>query len=110
MGVKVIDSIPYVKQENTRMESLKRDIREIIDNRIAVCEITEPPYPQSSMRDKLRRAIRAILWEYVTETADGKRKYPNYNDAFEIMSKKIDGVIHWYIKFDADVWEKGECE
>lgn len=107
MSVKVIDSIPYEKVENKRMESLKRDIREIIDNRIAVCEIIEPPYPQSSMRDKLKRAIRTILWEYVTETADGKRKYPNYN-AFEILSKKIDGVVHWYIKFDADVWEKGE--
>ena len=108
MSIKAIDSIPHVKAENERMESLKRDIREIIDNRIALCEITEAQYPQSTMRDKLKRAIRSILWEYVTETDDGKRKFPNYNDAFVIQSRKIDGVVHWYVKFDADVWEKGE--
>jgi len=103
MGVKVIDGIPYERVENKRMESIKRDIREIIDNRISVCEILEPPYPQSTMREKLKKGIRSIIFEYGKKTDDGRIRYPNY-DAFTIISKKLDGVVHWYIKFDFGVW------
>lgn len=103
MGIKSLARMPD-PQINERMERLKRDVREIIDNRIRVCEITDPPYPQSTMRERLEKAIRIVTWEWGNKT--GKYGRFRAKDFFKVESRKIDGTVRWYVQFDADRWEK----
>ena len=101
MSIKIIDSLPK-PMVNERLEALKKDIREIIENTIKLCEIIDPPYPQSSMREHLRKAIRSVVWEYAVK--DKEHYTPDPYDVFKIQSHKKDGIIHWYIQFDSELW------
>ena len=103
MGVKPLASMPE-PQINERMERLKQDVREIIDNRIRVCEITDPPYPQSTMRERLEKATRIVTWEWANKTGKGGMFYAK--DFFKVESRKIDGTVRWYVRFDVDMWER----
>ena len=94
MAIKPIESMPSPKI-NERMERLKNDVREIIEKRIPVCEIIDPPYPQSTMRAQLGKAIRIVVWEQQVGTAK----------AFKIETRKIDNVVHWYVIFDKAKWD-----
>ncbi len=103
MGIKAIDTMPK-PERNERMESLKRDVREIIDNRIGMCEITDPPYPQSTMRERLGKAIRIVVWEQAKK--EKTIHAPSASRVFKIESRKKDGTVHWYVTFDVDLWDE----
>ena len=101
MGIKVIDELPRT-EKNERMEQLKANLREIIEKRIPVCEITDPPYPNSVMRERLLTAIRKTIWEYAEKDKYGHKKVPVV--ALDIHSRTIEGKKHWYITFDVNKW------
>ena len=103
MGIKPLAHMPE-PQINERMERLKQDVREIIDNRIRVCEITDPPYPQSTMRARLEKAILVVVWERRKATRESG--YMRVKDLFKVESRKIDGTVRWYVQFDPDRWEQ----
>lgn len=103
MSVKIIDSLPK-PEVNERMETLKTDIREIIENKIQLCEITNSPYPPSTMRGHLSKAMRSVVWEYAIQ--DKEHRTPRAEDVFKIQSHKENKVIHWYVQFDSLLWIK----
>jgi len=103
MAVKPIEKMPD-QDVNERMEQLKRDIWTIIDKSIIACEIEDPPYPPSTMRERFNRAVRAVVWECRKEY--GTVHAPRADDVFRIASRKIDGVVHWYVQFDASLWKE----
>ena len=102
MSVKEIQTMPK-PEINERMESLKQDVREIIENRIKICEITDPPYPQSTMRERLGKAIRIVVWEQARK--ENAIHTPSASKVFKIESRKKDGIVHWYVTFDVDLWD-----
>jgi len=107
MGVKPINEMP-APQVNERLEALKKDIREIIQKRIPICEITDPPYPSSTMRDRFHAALHSVLWEYHERFDKDEKKhflFHSYN-TLKIESRKIDNVVRWYVKFDMELWDK----
>ena len=105
MGVKPIEEVPF-SESNEKMEILKNDVREIIEKRIRVCEITDPPYPTSTMRERLQKAMRTVLWEMAEEGKDGRMHTPGSSEVFRISYRHIQKKIHWYVMFDVDKWEE----
>ena len=102
MAVKPIKEMPK-PEINERMELLKKDVHEIIEKRIPVSEIIDPPYPQSTMRERLGKAIRIVVWGCATMW--GRKHTPRINDVFTIESRKKDGIVHWYVRFDIEKWD-----
>lgn len=105
MAIKPIDSMPK-PEPNDRMERLKEDVREIVEKRIPMAEIIDPPYGKNTMRERLGKAMRLVIWEYA-------RKYgirvPGASEVFKIESRKADGTgieYRWYVKFDVELWER----
>lgn len=86
------------------MEQLKKDVREVIEKRIPLCEIIDPPYSQSSMRERLRKAIRTVIWEYTKEKR--MNHFPSTTDVLHIETRRKDGATHWYIRFDVERWDE----
>lgn len=108
MGVKVMERLP-VAEINARMEQLKGDVREIIEKRIRFSEITDPPYNQNTVKERLRTAFRRVYWEEIQ--ARGIQHPPRVGEIFGVQSRKIDNVVHWYVVFDPEKWDevmKGE--
>ena len=107
MGIKVIDELPWEKKKDNRMELLEADIREIIEKRIHVCEIVDAQYPDGTIRDRLIKAIRTVIWGYAERDKKGTRRIPtNLFRVLAIRSKTIDGKKHWYITFDVNLWDE----
>lgn len=101
MGVIAIPDVPG-RRVDERMETLKRDAREIIRNRIALCEVTDSPYPTSRTRSQLMKALCYAVMEYRMNSGI---EVPSTYDLFKIESRKIDGVIHWYVRFKTELWD-----
>ena len=100
MGVKPVDEIGITfRDKSKQMEQLKADVREIIRKKIRVAEITDPPYPDSTMRERLHNSMRYVLWE------DYGRKAPAWKQVFKISYRKTEGKTHWYVLFDVEYWD-----
>lgn len=104
MGVKVVNSIPG-KDKREQLNDLKEDIREIIDKRIRICEIVNTKYSTGTLRERLQRAMRDVLWDIARTTGDTER-VPSRNEVFEIKFRKEAGEPHWYVTFDVDLWDR----
>ena len=113
MGIRVISEIPNENEQNVRMETLKEEIREIIYSKIPLCELTNNPYPDSTMRSHLKKAMRIVLWEISREK--GIVHCSSDYEVFKIISKKADlptvisakdRPVRWYVKFDVKKWEE----
>jgi hypothetical protein len=101
MPIKAIAQMPE-PQVNARMEALMQDVRDIIDKRVAVCEIIDPPYPQSTMRERLEKAVRNVIAERMSKA--GAVGYIKAKEIFTVESRKTDGVVRWFVQFDAERW------
>lgn len=99
MAIKVVEKMPE-PQVNERMEALKSDIREIIEKRIPICEIVDPPYPHNSMRRALEKALKIVCCEWVRKK--GLTRYLHNDRIFKIKSKKIENEVHWYVQFNVN--------
>lgn len=105
MGIKVIDSLPIIEKKE-KLKDLMEDIREIIRNRIRICEIVNTKYSSSTMRERLNRAMREVLWDLAKTVENGKERVPNAKEVFTITMRKEDGEPHWYVLFDVDLWNR----
>lgn len=104
MAVKVVDKIP-VRHNDERLNSLKNDIREIIDKRIEQSEILIPPFPDWAMREKLNRAILQVANELGVLHRIGSLLTSSTLRVFRVSSHKDENnVVHWYVFFDAELW------
>ena len=103
--VKEIIELP-LSGDSRKMDLLKVDVRKIIQDRIQICEIVNPPYPNSTMRERLQKAIRMVLWEYAERNKDGKLCMPSRREVFKVSNRNIDGQCHWYVTFDINRWDK----
>ena len=105
MAVKVVDKIP-VRHNDERLDSLKKDIREIIDKRIEQSEILVPPFPDWAMREKLNRAILQVANELGVLHKIGNLLTSSTLRVFRVSSHKDENdVVHWYVSFDAELWD-----
>lgn len=102
MSIKIVQEMSK-PEVNERLEILKQDIREIIDNRIELCEIVEAPYPRTTLRDRVQKAIRSVVHEYTIKTEG--RFCPDTSKLFNVTMKKKDGEYHCFILFDVQRWE-----
>lgn len=103
MGVKIVESLPG-KEKKEQLNELKDDIREIIDKRIKISEIVNVKYSNGTLRERLHRAMRDVLWD-ISKTL-GDRRVPSRDEIFEVNFRKIDGQPHWYVKFDVNLWDR----
>lgn len=106
MGIKVIEALPGEKKNDKRMEQLKADLREIIEKRIQVCEIVGVEYAESAMRNRVRYAMRKVLWEHAERDKDGILRLPRMEKVLQIRGRRIAGRTHWYVTFDTDMWDE----
>lgn len=98
MSIKQVDSIPYTNGKNTeKMERLQRDIVDIIEGRVKCAEIVGHEYPNSTMREHIKDAIRSVAYKQYHVIA--------YFKCFAIHSCKVNGEIHWYVEFDTEQWD-----
>lgn len=105
MAVKVVDKIP-IRHNDERLDSLKNDIREIIDKRIERSEILVPPFPDWAMREKLNRAILQVANELGVLHKIGNLLTSSTLRVFRVSSHKDENdVVHWYVSFDAELWD-----
>lgn len=102
MSIKPIKEVPKTEKQG-KMGALMDDIREIIDKRIPLCEITTQ-YAQSSMRERLRKAIRNVCWEIAQEKGLQYHMSALCN-VFNVGSWKENNITHWYIEFNAKNWD-----
>ena len=106
MAIKVIDALPGDEKKDNRMEQLKADMREIIMKRIPLCEITDAQYPDGTMRDRMVKAIRTVVWEFAERDKNGTKRIPKFNGVLEVRSRKVEERRHWYVMFDVKQWEE----
>ncbi len=106
MAIKVIEALPGDEKKDNRMEQLKADLREIINKKIPLCEIIDPQYPDGTIRDRLIKAIRTVIWECAERDKTGVKRIPKFNGVLEIKSRKGQERRHWYIQFDVKQWEE----
>ena len=105
MAIKVIEALPGDDKKDNRMEQLKVDLREIIMRKVPLCEIIDPQYPDGTIRDRLIKAIRTVIWEFAERDKNGVKRIPKFNGVLEIKSRKGQERRHWYIQFDVKQWE-----
>ena len=104
--IKSIISMPR-PEPNERLERLKEDIREIIEKRVPIAEIVDPPYGKNTMRERLGKAIRLVVWEYARNYSD--LRVPSSSEVFTVESHKAEDTVtgyRWYVKFDVARWEQ----
>lgn len=101
--IKQIDEIPKGYTQVDKLKLAVNDIRTIIDNRIAKSEIINPVYSESSCYDGYKRAIRKAVVEIMREKGKG---YVNAFACFQIIHRKIEGKLRWFIMFDAENWDR----
>ena len=106
MAIKVIEALPGDEKKDNRMEQLKADLREIIEKKIPLCEIIDPQYPDGTIRDRLIKAIRTVIWERAERDKNGVKRIPKFNGILEIKSRKGENRRRWYIQFDVEQWEE----
>lgn len=103
MGVLRVDKEVFNNYEDRRMEDLCKDIREIIDQRMELAELTGFPYSHTTGRDRIKKAIRITMHRYAQE-----------NDLWTISSigvfdisirKDKEGHYHYYVMFDPNKWD-----
>ena len=102
MAIKIVQEMSK-PEVNERLEILKQDIREIIDNRIELCEIVDAPYPRSTLREHVLRAIYSVIYERTIKA--GWSYLPDKFQLFSVHMKKKDGEYHCFILFDVQRWE-----
>ena len=91
-----IEQIPESEGDKKRLigAKLKRDVLEIIERGIRMCEI-KSEYSTSSMRSGLKAAIRRAVYSW---NAVHERKV-DYDELVIHRRKAEDGSAHWYIEY-----------
>lgn len=97
MAVRQVDAIPFKEKYMTKRDRLVSDLEEIIRNRWEISELIDPPYSQSAMRDGILAAVRAIVWKMNLKT---------YTNPFTFITRTEDGKKKWFVRFDAEAWDK----
>lgn len=102
MSVRVIERIDGPKKDGRRA-ALVKDGMEIIRGRIWLCEIEDPPFPDSSMRSNLQKALCMAI----REVWPGNQYHmPTVTGCFRIEERKQQDRKHWYVRFDVAAWDK----
>lgn len=98
MSIKSVDSIPHTNgQYLEKRERLQRDIVDIIEGRVICAEIVGHDYPNSTMREHLKDAIRSVAYKQYHVRA--------YYKCFGIHSCKVNGETHWFVEFYTEQWD-----
>lgn len=104
MGVLKVDKEVFNNYEDTRMDGLCGDVREIIDKRISIAELTDFQYSHTTGRDRIKKAIRIVLRRYADEIG----VWPVSDlSIFDISIRKDkQGRFHYYVMFDPEKWDE----
>lgn len=101
MAIRILDTLP-TKDADPRLADLKKDIKTIIDQRIPVSEIVNPPYTDTSMRAILQKVIRIALSEWRTENRHYRS--PQWT-CFTIHEHKNGSEKRWFVEFNLRQWD-----
>ncbi len=109
MGIKVMESLPFEDvTRNLRQEKLRADLRQILDEKIRYCELTDYQYSMSCAVEKIRDEMRRVAYHYsrdhklaVALNSEG------LSECFKVHKKKQeDGTFKLYIEFSPEKFEE----